>query len=255
MSSSLSPVGSYVVYEGIVPVPFFESDFVDTTQSALIDEVPTIIEDEPLPQVETAEVQTVEEAGGSAAPDMSDLITVTTATTSPAFSMPTTAGTPGVLKGSLLGGSGGGSGGGIGKGKVKLGSLFGSRGLGGSALTGYFYDFKQDQDKKPIRHNYSTIAKAFTDSWNEKVLKEYYKSKDPLQVTQIFMPNMPADEAPKAFEVDKDCQPRAWMIHYKGKFAAPHNGTFRFAGAADDVLVVRVNNDIVFDGKLGHQLQ
>jgi hypothetical protein len=244
-------VGSYVVFEGIVPVPFFESDFVDTSsQSSMIEEVPTLIEEEPLPTVASSQVETVqEEAGGSdAGPDMSDLITVSSSSLAPSFSMPTTAGNPALLSGNLFGGSGTGEGDGIGKGKVKLGSLFGSRNLGGGALTGYLYDFKQNSDKEPIKFNYNTISRSFTDSWKDKDLKEYFRSDNPLEVTQIFMPNMPADLAPKAFEVEKDVQPKAWMIHYQGKISPPRSGTFRFCGGADDVLIVRVDGDIVFDG-------
>jgi hypothetical protein len=128
-------VGSYVVFEGIIPAPFFESDFVDTnSQTELIEEVPVLMEEEPLPQAQTTEVQTVEEAGGSSdSPDMSDLITVTTATASPSFSMPTTVGNPGVITGNLLGGSGSGSGTGAGKGKVKM-NFFGREMLGDNVL-------------------------------------------------------------------------------------------------------------------------
>jgi hypothetical protein len=36
---------------------------------------------------------------------------------------------------------------------------------------------------------------------------------------------MPADEAPKAFDVERQVKPRRWLVHYRGKFVAPKSGT------------------------------
>lgn len=103
-------VGSYVVFEGIVPVPYFNSDFVDTTvSSSPIEEMPSLIEEEALPDLASTEVETVQEAGSSeGGPDLSDLLTVTSATISPRFTMPTTVGNPALLAGNLTGGTGSG---------------------------------------------------------------------------------------------------------------------------------------------------
>jgi hypothetical protein len=260
-------VGSYVVFEGIVPVPFFESDFVDTNQTSMIEEVPTLIEEEPLPAVASTQVETVvEEVGGADAPDMSDLITVTSATSTPSFSMPTTAGNPGLLTGSLLGGSGSGTGTGVGKGKVKLGSLFGSRNLGAGVLTGYLYDYKQDPSGKATevaefydanrgtseRHQaFRGYLAEFLKKWDERELDKYYRTKEPLSTTQILIPAMAANGAPAAFDVANEVEPSAWVILYKGNITPPHNGSFRFVGRADDIILIRVDGKVVFDGNLG----
>jgi hypothetical protein len=258
-------VGSYVVFEGIVPVPFFESDFIDNaSQSSVIEEIPTLIEEEPLPTVASSEVETVqEEAGGQeAGPDMSDLITVSSSSLAPSFSMPTTAGNPGLLTGNLFGGTGSGTGDGIGKGKVKLGSLFGSRNLGGGVLTGYLYDFKQNPEKEitevgqvytSTSHGerskaYRTALSEFVDDWDEKELEGYFRTKEPLSLTQFFMPFMNAGAAPTAFEVENEVQPSGWLIVYRGHISPPHSGTFRLAGMGDDVLIARVDGKVVFDG-------
>ena len=55
---------------------------------------------------------------------------------------------------------------------------------------------------------------------------------------------MPVDdsfEAPKAFGVEKEVAAFFWFVHYKGKFRALKKGTFRFVGAGDNALVVRLN--------------
>ncbi len=247
-------IGGYVVYEGIDLVPFFQSDFSDPVATDnLIEEMPTLTEEEPLPQVQAESVQVAQEEGGADAPDMSDLITVSNSTLAPSFSMPTVAGNPGLIAGSFLGGSGSGTGTGVGKGKVKLSSFFGGKNLGSRVMTGYLYDLKQDSKRNPIQYNkgvYGSISNKFTDSWKKSELKDYYRSSEPLQLTQIIMPEMGADIAPQAFGVASEVQPSGWMAHYEGNITPPESGTYRLYGVADDVLIVRINGEIVLDASL-----
>jgi hypothetical protein len=58
---------------------------------------------------------------------------------------------------------------------------------------------------------------------------------------------MSANEGPKAFDVDKEVQPSRWLVHYRAKVSPPRDGNFRFVGAGDDYLVVRLNNKVVLD--------
>jgi len=244
-------VGSVVIFEGkIPPVPFLGG--IEPAEGSLdmMEEMP-LLEEEPMelatdvPQDELLPPSDSMPSGEAVA----NLDVIAATTTNSAFTMPTSVSGPTLNTQSLTGSVRGSlKGKGPGTGKVRMGSLFGGRGLGATALSGYLYDFKQDEDKKPIRENYGAISKAFTDSWKLKEVERFYRSKDPLQVTQIFMPNMSADLAPKAFNVEKEVQPKAWMVHYQGKISPPHSGTFRLCGAADDVLIVRVDGDIVFDG-------
>lgn len=246
-------IGGYVVYEGIVPNPFFESDFGDAAAPDMLEELPSLIEEDPLPQIQTEQTQAVQEEGGADAPDLSDLITVSNASIAPTFSMPTAAGNPGLIRGSLTGGSGSGQGTGVGKGKVKLGSYFGGKDLGSRVLTGYLYDFKQDDGGTPLSYDkgvYGSISRAFTDSWRISTIKDYYRSAEPLQLTQIIIPLMGAEVAPAAFGVADEVQPRGWMAHYEGYITPPETGTYRLCGQADDVLIVRVNEEIVLDASL-----
>jgi len=246
-------IGGYVVYEGIVPNPFFESDFSDGGTPDIMEEMPTLLEEEPLPMVQTEQTQVVEEEGGADSPDMSDLITVSNASIAPTFSMPTVAGSPGLIRGSFTGGSGSGEGTGIGKGKVKLGSYFGGKNMGSRVMTGYLYDFKQDSNRNVQSYNkgiYGNLSRVFTDSWRISEIKQFYRSAEPLQLTQVMIPMMGADAAPAAFGVADEVQPRGWMAHYEGNITPPETGKFRLWGKADDVLIVRINEEIVLDASL-----
>jgi hypothetical protein len=157
---------------------------------------------------------------------------------------------PGKMAG--MGGNGigmGPPGGGMGNGGGGGGAmpLFGFRERGGGgSLTGYLYDLKQNREGKPTGMDVNKYAAELTKfcqgGWNEGMLAQYFKSPKPLFLTQVFIPDMIADEAPKAFDVDKGphkVEPKMWAAIYKGKVIAPFSGKFRFIGFADDVLEVR----------------
>lgn len=146
----------------------------------------------------------------------------------------------------------GGGGQGAGKGLGKMTTFFGSTEASSGTLEGLFYDLKQTKDKKPSNINRDTYNDVLRDfmrkDWNPSVLDEYYRLKLPIYASQFFIPLQSATAAPAAFKADKEVQPSLWVIVYSGKFKAPHNGRFRFAGYADDVLLVRVNGKLVLDG-------
>ena len=117
---------------------------------------------------------------------------------------------------------------------------------------GIFYDLKQTQDHRPTGidpDGYSAILDEFMSrGWDESVLNRYYRISKPLYTTQVFIPNMNADNGPKAFGAEKTVQPSRWVIHYKGQVAAPEPGTYRFWGIADDIIAVAVNGKTVLVG-------
>jgi hypothetical protein len=173
------------------------------------------------------------------------------------------------LSGGMTGGLGGsGSGGGFGKGNGSgngLGSglssakLFGLTkfgALGGPGLTGYFYDLKQTHDRKPSdimtqgnrTSQYMNVLKNFTKNWNTQILEKYYVGQQALFASQIYVTNGPSEDAAKAFGEEKNSSGYEWIVHYKGSCVAPKNGTFRFIGRGDNVMVVRLNKKIVLDG-------
>jgi len=147
--------------------------------------------------------------------------------------------------------------------------FFGLRG-GTNGFIGTFYDLKQTKDQKPTDmagplnekgandrskefHLNLAAVKKFTEKWDESVLSEYYKAPASLSSTQFYIPNMPSDAATKEFGVEKVCKGRHWIIHYTANVVPPKDGTFRFVGNADDILMVRWNGKTVLDGNLPNQ--
>ncbi len=128
---------------------------------------------------------------------------------------------------------------------------FGDTNKSPSALVGTFYDLKQTKRKKPTGmtpEEYQTVFRRFVaQSWRESILKDYFCAPQPLYASQIMIPNMSADVGPKAFGMEKEVQPSRWLVHYKGRVSPPADGTYRFVGAGDDVMVVRFNGKVVLD--------
>ncbi len=155
-------------------------------------------------------------------------------------------------------GFGNGSGMGVGGGAGGLGlTMFGAR--SGAGLMGFFYDLKQNKDGTPtelapmanngisLGERYLSILRAFGENWDTRLLEKYYRSQKPLIATQLYVPNGNSNEAAKAFGEEKKCVGCGWIVHYKGSAIAPKDGTFRFIGLGDNVMLVRLNGTNVFD--------
>lgn len=172
----------------------------------------------------------------------------------------------GAIGGGSSKGFGGGSGGGIGAGKgVGSGggrnfvSLFGMKGgpnanVGG--LIGTLYDLKQTANRQPTAAApaktgigpYRTSVREFLESgWSPGRLQKFFKSPDMLVSGQLFITSRSADDAPKAFEVEKLMKPSRWVIHYRCYVEVPSSLPFRFVGSGDDFLIVRWNRKIALD--------
>ncbi len=132
-----------------------------------------------------------------------------------------------------------------------MAKFFGDKVKSVAGFTGTFYDTKQNRTRKPTDvtiEDYSKIMTKFVkENFRESVLNDCFKAPGTLSTTQIFVPNMSADEGPKAFEMEKTVQPSRWLVHYRGKVSPPQDGTYRFVGAGDDYLVVRFNGKVVLD--------
>ena len=141
-------------------------------------------------------------------------------------------------------------------------------------LQGVFYDLKQTRNRQAsedFRNDPGTgdyyhprvnptlkIMQAFVNgSWQRQydnqgrvhypALDKYYCSPTRLWSSCFFSENIAAAEAPKAYQCEKDVRPAAWVCIYSGNVVAPFTGKFRFVGAADDVMFVRFNKEIVLD--------
>lgn len=171
----------------------------------------------------------------------------------------------GAIGGGASKGFGGGSGGGFGAGKgVGSGggrnfvSLFGmkSTGMTTGGLLGTLYDLKQTSDRKPTAAApartgiapYRASVREFLESgWSPGRLQKFFKSPDMLVSGQLFITSRSADDAPKAFEVEKLMKPSRWVIHYRCYVEVPNSLPFRFVGSGDDFLIVRWNRKIALD--------
>jgi len=264
-------VGSAVIFEGKMPLVLFFGGTEDPAGAVLdvLEEMPLLEEDPPeletnIPESEMLPDNTMDASDVTATMDVITSTAVTSAFPT-SFNMPTT---PGNLSGKLLGsGDGSGQDNGPGKGKIKLSSLFGSHSLGAGTLSGFLYDFKQDAQGRPTelasvystsktkgserQKAFRTELAEFLESWDESKLEKYYRTKQPLSTTQILIPRMAANGAPEAFDVAAEVDPSAWVILYKGNITPPQSGSFRFAGRADDLIMVRVDGKVVFDGNFG----
>lgn len=266
--------GSIVIFKEVIPKTPFEAVNIASTypeenlemfpepEEAGGPELPSL--DPSLDTIATSETPTTDATS-------SDIL-VSTATQQ-LFSLPPAVGTPTAtlslgsgqagLPGANQAGSGGGGGGG--KGPIRsLSSIFGNKGDDRAMLRGTLYDLKQDRRGKPTpirggnaqdnnapeNREYDKVVRAFVQNWDLKVLEDYYKASVTLTTSQILIPVISAEEAPRAFEVDKEVQPMRWLIHYEGQFIAPRDGTFRFVGYADDNMLVRFNRQLVLNGSL-----
>lgn len=150
----------------------------------------------------------------------------------------------------VMGGSGsGGSGGSV--------PFFGLKTqAGGGSLEGSLYDLKQDRGRKPTDMTpakYQEIVDGFVkNGWSEGRLSRFYKFPHKLYTTQIFIPDIDANEGPKAFGAEREVQPKMWFALYQGTVIPSESGTYYFVGNGDDELLVRFNGKTVLDACWAH---
>jgi hypothetical protein len=140
------------------------------------------------------------------------------------------------------------------KGGGKIGSGFGYGSKAEGDLVGVLYDLKTTPQNKKRGANYWGDVQAFIDN-KFKPLKEnpFRRLDKKLFTSHIYIPKMPAGEGPEQFGVADKMQPSQFFVHYSGEI---HPTTeFRFAGSADDMIVVSLNNEIVFDGSWEHSMR
>ena len=141
-------------------------------------------------------------------------------------------------------------------------------------LQGVFYDLKQTRNRQAsddfrndpgtgaYRHErWAPTIRIMHDfvngSWQRAydsdgrvhypALDKYYSSSTRLWTSCFFTEEILAEEAPRAYQCENEVRPAAWVCIYSGNVVAPFSGKFRFVGAADDVMFVRFNKEIVLD--------
>jgi hypothetical protein len=126
---------------------------------------------------------------------------------------------------------------------------YGQSAKGESALMGMFYDLKQTQQHVAVPITYEqTIDQFLKQDWDESVLNHYYRATKLIYTTQIFIPSIDASKGTEAFGVEKLVQPNWYLIHYKGQVVVPQDGTYRFVGYGDNVMIVGVDEKTVLVG-------
>lgn len=144
-------------------------------------------------------------------------------------------------------GSGPGSGPGSGRGFLSV-SPFGSKEKNGSALEGHFFDFKQDENGKPVPYSIenaedfnSRVVKLQKANFRDSAFRKFFKAPDSLYLSQIAIPEVPASSGPQVFGAGDKVKPSGWLAHYKGRLVVPRDMTLRFVGFADDYLSVLID--------------
>lgn len=124
-------------------------------------------------------------------------------------------------------------------------SVFGSKQASESALIGILYDLKQDQARRSKHMDTTAYGKLIDEflskGWDESVLNRYFRVTRPLYTTQIFVPLIGANAAPKAFGVENIVKPSFWLVHYKGQVTPPTDGTWRFWGYGEEACSVAID--------------
>lgn len=127
----------------------------------------------------------------------------------------------------------------------------------GNDFEGTFYSFAYDrrgQKTTMTEAQYVTLLRKFMDAgWNPYVFAPYYRGPQKLYASQIFIPTIFSEYGPSHFGIPAgpDFDPYLWCVHYKGKIMSPDKEKkrrFRFWGMGDDILLVRVNGELVFNG-------
>ena len=144
------------------------------------------------------------------------------------------------------GGNGDGNGGGIAN-----TTLFGTPGAR-VGLIGTLYDFKQTNSRQKTKDmtmdKYAdTIKKFVSGKFSPGVLGQFYKIRNAIASTMIFIPDIQAEEGPKAFNVANRVEPKMWIVHYHATVVPPVSGRYHFVGAGDDVMLVGFDGRLVLD--------
>jgi hypothetical protein len=268
-------IGGAVLVPGIIPKAPFVGEMV--TPSALTDDnldpIDDFLNEDPVTDLPAQDMPDVAMPPAGAMEQTYDIIATTS--TTPSFSLPVGSGVLSNVNASAFGtGRGGSTGTNVSpNARATSHSFFGRKDVK-NGLVGQLFDLKQTADGKPtpmalaadektgagvsnspearaanqaFRGELSTLIDR---KFNESVLRRYFKAPVELSIVQFFVPTISAGEAPKAFEVADQVQPRRWAVIYTGSIRPPATGRFRFVGRGDDVLVVRVGNQVVLDGSL-----
>jgi hypothetical protein len=130
-------------------------------------------------------------------------------------------------------------------------TVFGAGQSIGNDFEGTFYDFKRTRRGTVAMAmdsaKYNEVVGDFIRSgWKKSKLARFYQSPKKLYTTSFMVAGVPSDFGPWAFG-EPEIAGYNFLLHYTGQIVYPEGGRFRFWGMGDNVLVVRVGGEVVFD--------
>lgn len=131
---------------------------------------------------------------------------------------------------------------------------FGYSGRAAGTLEGTLIDLKRDKSGKPTNltgkgQRANAINEFTRGTWTvDRLTSKYYSAENKLYASYWIISMGPASKAPRAFGVEGEIEPSGIVAYYDGTFTPEKTMDMRFTGAADDVIIVRLNSKIVFDG-------
>ncbi len=129
---------------------------------------------------------------------------------------------------------------------------------GSPIMTGMVYDLARASDGTILfnlsRENhrlaettcYNAIWEFYDEDWNPKNLKKYRVSDEPVYISHFYLPSLPAQQLSSTL-AKKTAIRAPFLMLFRAKVRAPQSGKFRFVGAGDDVLAVRLNKKVVLE--------
>ena len=129
-------------------------------------------------------------------------------------------------------------------------TLFGGGQTIGNDFVGTFYDLKRDRRGRPVAMDpaeyVAELTRFVASGWKPSKLARYYRSPKKLYATTFMVPPVRSSVAPAAFG-ETDTGGWCWAAHYKGVLMHHEDIRFRFWGHGDDVMVVRVDGEVVLN--------
>lgn len=129
-------------------------------------------------------------------------------------------------------------------------TLFGGGQTIGNDFEGTFYDLTKNRKGRPTPMDPASyvqvVRKFIVSGWRPSTLGQYYQSPNKLYTTTFTIPTVLSQLAPESFG-EPDASTYCWLAHYKGQLVYPEDIKFRFWGNADDLMVVRVDGEVVLN--------
>lgn len=125
----------------------------------------------------------------------------------------------------------------------------------GIDFVGSFYDFERSRKGQPIpctlEAYQKTVRRFIGRDWRTGPLGRYYKVPGSLYATALIIPSTPSTTLTASFGENYSVG-KFWMLLYKTTLVHKDGITFRFLGAGDDIMAVRVDDQIVLGAAQSH---